>query len=72
MILGGGVATMLNPFFGEIRNRLPAWCVNARCGEIPLVPARYGENSGIAGGAALCAARMPAESGATGNRTLLE
>ena len=55
MILGGGVATMLGPFFGEIRNRLPAWCVNSRCLEIPLVPARYGESAGIAGGAALCA-----------------
>jgi glucokinase len=55
MILGGGVATMLGPFFAEIRNRLPAWCVNSRCLEIPLVPARYGENAGIAGGAALCA-----------------
>ena len=55
MILGGGVATMLAPLFGEIRNRLPAWCVNSRCLEIPLVPARYGENAGIAGGAALCA-----------------
>jgi glucokinase len=54
MILGGGVATMLGPFFGEIRNRLPSWCVNSRCLEIPLVPARYGENAGIAGGAALC------------------
>ena len=55
MILGGGVAGMLSPFFGEIRNLLPAWCVNSRCLEIPLVQARYGENSGIAGGAALCA-----------------
>ena len=54
MILGGGVATMLSPFFDEIRRRLPAWCVNSRCLEIPLVPARYGENAGIAGGAALC------------------
>ena len=59
IILGGGVATMLSPFFGEIRDRLPAWCVNARCREIPLVPARYGENAGIAGGAALSAAPMP-------------
>jgi len=55
MILGGGVATMLHPLFDEIRNRLPAWCVNARCLEIPLVRACYGENAGIAGGAALCA-----------------
>jgi glucokinase len=60
MILGGGVAPMLGPFFDEIRDRLPAWSVNARCREIQLVAARYGENSGIAGGAALCVAPMPA------------
>jgi hypothetical protein len=28
--------------------------VNQRCQEIPLVPARYGEDAGVAGGAALC------------------
>lgn len=55
MIIGGGVATMLTPLFDEIRKRLPTWCVNSRCLEIPLVPARYGANSGIAGGAALWA-----------------
>lgn len=54
MILGGGVATMLMPLFDEIRQRLPVCCVNARCAEIPLVPAKYGAHSGIAGGAALC------------------
>jgi glucokinase len=55
MIVGGGVASMLRPFFDEIRNRLPGWCVNSRCLEIPLVAARYGANAGIAGGGALCA-----------------
>jgi glucokinase len=55
MIMGGGVAAMLSPFFDEIRNRLPAWCLNSRCLEIPLVAARYGANAGVAGGAALCA-----------------
>jgi len=55
MIIGGGVATMLTPLFDEIRKRLPAWCMNSRCLEIPLLPARYGANSGIAGGAALWA-----------------
>ena len=55
MIIGGGVAAMLNPFFEEIRKRLPKWSLNTRCLEIPLVPARYGANAGIAGGAALCA-----------------
>ena len=61
MILGGGVATMLSPFFDEIRRGLPAWCVNSRCLEIPLVPARYGANAGIAGGAALSASGAPFE-----------
>jgi glucokinase len=54
MIVGGGVASMLKPYLGQIRDRLPACCVNQRCQEIPLVSARYGADSGIAGGAALC------------------
>src|SRR5258707_9369673 len=54
MILGGGVAEMLRPHFSEIQERMKKWCVNARYAEIPLVAAHYGENSGIAGGAALC------------------
>jgi glucokinase len=54
IILGGGVASMLNPFFPEIQDRLPACCINQRCLEIPLPPAQYGEDAGIAGGAALC------------------
>lgn len=54
IIIGGGVGPMLNPFFGEIQKALPAWCMNKRCVEIPIVPARYGAESGIAGGAALC------------------
>ena len=58
MIIGGGAASMLKPFFGEIHDRLPAWCVNSHCQDIPLVTAYYGADAGIAGGAALC--RMPA------------
>ncbi|HXT25386.1 MAG TPA: ROK family protein [Candidatus Eisenbacteria bacterium] len=54
MILGGGVAEMLRPHFADLQCRLKNWCVNTRGNEIPLVPAHYGENSGIAGGAALC------------------
>jgi glucokinase len=54
MIVGGGVASMLTPFFGEIQNHLAEFCLNHRCREIPLVPARYGEDAGVAGGAALC------------------
>jgi len=55
LVIGGGVAAMLQPFFEEIKSRLPAWCVNPRASEIPLVMAHYGADAGIAGGAALCA-----------------
>jgi glucokinase len=56
MIVGGGVASMLQPFFGEIRDRLPNWSVNSHCQDIPLVMAYYGADAGIAGGAALYSA----------------
>lgn len=54
IILGGGAAAMLVPFFGEIRDHLPACSINPRCQEIPIVKAFYGADAGIAGGAALC------------------
>jgi glucokinase len=54
MILGGGAASVLQPFFEEIRDQLPNWCVNSRCQDIPLLAAHYGGDAGIAGGAALC------------------
>jgi len=53
LILGGGAAVMLQPLYGEIRDRLPHWSVNTRAQEIPIVPAAYGNEAGIAGGAAL-------------------
>jgi glucokinase len=53
LIVGGGVASMLQPFFAEIHDRLPDYSVNSRCREIPLLPAAYGEEAGVAGGAAL-------------------
>src|SRR5215831_11212192 len=55
VVMGGGVAAMLTPFFASIKTGLPAWCVNPRASEIPLVMAHYGADAGIAGGAALCA-----------------
>jgi glucokinase len=54
MIIGGGVASMLQPFFPEIRDQLPSWSVNPHCRDIPIVTAHYGAEAGIAGGAALC------------------
>jgi hypothetical protein len=53
--MGGGVAAMLQPWFAEIKTRLPDWCVNPRAADIPLVMVHYGADAGIAGGAALCA-----------------
>ena len=54
MIIGGGAGAMLRPFFSEMQERLPSWCVNSHCQEIPLLLAHYGGDAGIAGGAALC------------------
>jgi len=44
---------MISPFFGDIVDGLVKYCINSRCREIPLLKAHYGEDAGIAGGAAL-------------------
>jgi glucokinase len=54
IIIGGGVAAMLNPLFGDIAEGLAKYCIISRCREIPLLKAHYGKDAGIAGGAALC------------------
>jgi glucokinase len=54
IVIGGGVSTMLAPFLNEIRDRWKGACLNPAPLEIPLVLARYGEDAGIAGAAALC------------------
>jgi len=54
LVIGGGVAQMLQPFFGELKQGLVRWCVNPHVADIPLVLAHYRSDAGIAGGAALC------------------
>ena len=54
IIVGGGVAALFHPYFDDIRAQVADTCVNSRAQEIPLLAARYGADSGIAGGAALC------------------
>jgi len=54
LVMGGGVAAMLGPFFDEMKRRIPDWCVNPGASNIPLLMAHYGADAGIAGGAALC------------------
>jgi len=55
IVIGGGAAALYSPFFDRLRERIPQLTVNPHAGEIPIVSARYGSDSGIAGGAALCA-----------------
>ena len=54
LVIGGGVAQMLQPFFGALKQGLLRWCVNPHVADIPLVLAHYRSDAGIAGGAALC------------------
>jgi glucokinase len=55
IVIGGGAAALLSPVFDHLRERVPELAVNPRADEVPIVHARYGADSGIAGGAALCA-----------------
>jgi glucokinase len=54
IIVGGGAAHVLTPFLPEIGERLRRMCVNPSPQNIPLVPAHYAEDAGIAGAAAIC------------------
>jgi len=54
IIIGGGVAPILARFFNSIRENLPGCCINPQPQNIPILPARYAANAGIAGAAALC------------------
>jgi glucokinase len=56
IVMGGGVSTMLAPFLEDIRKRWNGAVVNPWPQEIPVVLARYGEDAGVAGAAALCPA----------------
>ncbi len=54
IVIGGGVGELIEGWFDYIHNLLPRWSINQRCQEIPVLRARYGADSGIAGAAALC------------------
>jgi glucokinase len=56
IIFGGGMGALMAEWFDYIREQLPAWSINSRAREIPLLPAKYNEDSGVAGAAALCLA----------------
>ncbi len=55
IVIGGGAAALYWPFFDKLHDRISHLTVNPRADEVPILAARYGAGSGIAGGAALCA-----------------
>ena len=54
IVVGGGLSELISQFFPDIQTRLSKWSISERAKEIPMKLARYGPDSGIAGGAALC------------------
>lgn len=54
IVIGGGAAELYRPFLDQLRIRIPQLTLNPRAHEVAVVSARYGADSGIAGGAALC------------------
>jgi glucokinase len=55
IVIGGGAMALYKPLFEELRLCVPKMTLNPRSGEVPILLAKYGADSGIAGGAALCA-----------------
>ena len=55
VVIGGGASALYRPFFDRLRDRMAECAVNPRANEVPILAAYYGADSGIAGGAALCA-----------------
>ena len=53
IVIGGGLGSQIADWFDAIRSGLPQWSINTRAGEIPILPAKYGADAGIAGSAAL-------------------
>jgi glucokinase len=54
VVFGGGLGELMSNFFDVIRAQLPKYSINQKCRALPMKLARYGPDSGIAGGAALC------------------
>ncbi len=54
IVLGGGAGKLMTEWAPQISETLEKWCLNQRCSEIPIRPAHYGGDSGIAGATALC------------------
>jgi glucokinase len=55
IVIGGGAAALYAAFFDRMRERIREITLNPRAHEVPILHARYGADSGVAGGAAPCA-----------------
>lgn len=53
VVIGGGMSELFAAWFDYIQKKLPDWSINPHAREITLRRAAYGEDSGIAGAAAL-------------------
>lgn len=53
IVVGGGAGHLMMAHAGQIREALETWSISPRWREIPIVEAKYGSESAIAGAAAL-------------------
>jgi glucokinase len=53
IVVGGGVGVRLKSWLPRITTAIPRWTINPGAYETPLLPARYGADSGLVGSAAL-------------------
>jgi glucokinase len=53
IIIGGGVGRVITSFRGRMRRTLETWAINPGAHRIPILNARYGAQSALAGAAAL-------------------
>ncbi len=60
IVIGGGVSKIGEPLFEKLREIVPQRTVNPHASELPIVPAKFGAESGIVGAAAVMMRRSPA------------
>jgi glucokinase len=53
IIVGGGIGRVITSFRGRMRRTLETWAINPRAHRVPILSARYGAQSALAGAAAL-------------------
>lgn len=53
IIVGGGIGRVMTSFRGHIRRTLETWAINSGAHRVPILNARYGAQSALAGAAAL-------------------